>query len=84
MQYVNSKGELNTKRRNDGNTVLADVMEFQHTRKGKVIARLVSEDEEWYYVTLLNDVKGLVNNWDAGESLALRKSLCTSVHQHVS
>lgn len=62
MQYVNSNGELTTKSRNDGNTVLADVLEFQHTRKGKVIARLVSEGEEWYYVTLLNHVEGMVNS----------------------
>lgn len=79
MLEINSTGELQQHSPNGGNAMLGAVLVFEHSRKGFVTARLNSEDDEWYYTTILDDVEGMVNSWEAGESLALRKCLVRSI-----
>lgn len=55
------------------------IYQFNHCRRGKLVARLVAEDEDWYHVELaekLETEKGFIF---PGERFPIRKSLVYSV-----
>ena len=61
-----------------------DVLKILHARKGPVTVKAGKQDEksEWFNATVVGKkVTGLVNEWEEGESLPLRKSLIQKIEK---
>ena len=62
-----------------------DVLTAVHARKGVITVKAGKQDEksEWFNATVVGKrVTGLVNDWEEGESLPLRKSLILKISKH--
>lgn len=56
-----------------------ETYQFNHSRRGKVIARLIAEDQEWYFVELTRELETATGYIKTGERFPIRKSLVFSV-----
>lgn len=79
MLTINDRGILEAQCFTNQTLNWGDVYQFNHCRRGKVVATLVAEDQEWYFVELAQELETPATYLPAGERFPLRKSLVNSV-----
>lgn len=79
MLAINAKGLLLDLSFTNQTLTWDVVYQFNHCRRGKVIARLVAEDKDWYHVELNQRLETEDSFIFPGECFPLRKSLVLSI-----
>jgi hypothetical protein len=79
MLAINAKGQLLDLSFTNQTLSWDVVYQFNHCRRGKVIARLVAEDQDWYHVELAEKLETTNGYMFPGERFPIRKSLVFSV-----
>lgn len=79
MLTINEQGILEEQSFTNQTLNWGDVYQFNHARRGKVIATLVAEDHDWFFVELATELDTPNGYMEPGERLPLRKSLVYSI-----
>lgn len=79
MFTINGQGVLEEQSFTHQTLNWGDRYRFHHARWGIVIATLIAEDQEWYFVELAHELETPATVFTAGERYPLRKSMVRSV-----